>query len=128
MSEARGRVATRRTYTTAEVLPRANQPCRRWMAVVIVAMARKKHSAKSGGRVRKGVVKPPNAIRRGEIVEEIVDQLRRSKDRMRGYGHHRSESRLLGYVPAQPGGLIVRGIAPMPKSSSSCRTSGNMSG
>ena len=45
-------------------------------------MARKKHSAKSGGRVRKGEVTPPNAIRRGEIVEEIVDHLRPWKDRI----------------------------------------------
>jgi AAA ATPase domain len=50
----------------------------RWMAVV---MARKKRSAKSGIRVRRGDVTPPDAIRRDEIVEEIVDHLRPWKDR-----------------------------------------------
>jgi hypothetical protein len=62
-------VATRRTYTTAEALPRADQPCRRWMAIVMVAMARKRHSAKSGGRVRKGAVTPPNALVRHDDAD-----------------------------------------------------------
>jgi hypothetical protein len=66
-------VATRHTSrTTAEVLPRADLLCWRWVAVV---MARKKRSAKGGGGARKRVVTPPNAIRRGEIVEEIADCL-----------------------------------------------------
>lgn len=43
-------------------------------------MARQKRSAKSGVRVRKINVAPPNAIRRDEIVEEIVDHLRPWKD------------------------------------------------
>jgi hypothetical protein len=38
-------------------------------------MARKKHSARRGGRV-KGDVASPNAQRRNEIVEEVVDNLR----------------------------------------------------
>jgi hypothetical protein len=64
--------------TTAEVLPHADHMCRRWAAVV---MGRKKHSAKIGVRVRKSDVEPPNAIRREEIVEEIVDHLRPWKNR-----------------------------------------------
>ena len=51
-------------------------------AVVAVVMARKKHSAQSGVRVTKGYATPPDAIRRGEIVEEIVDHLRPWKDRV----------------------------------------------
>jgi hypothetical protein len=66
-------------------------------------------------------VTPPNAIRRGEIVEEIVDHLRPWKDRISEATVTAEVNReldiLLGYVPAQAGGLIVRGIAPMPKSS-----------
>jgi hypothetical protein len=54
---------------TAEVLPCADQPCRRWMAIVMVAMARKRHSAKSGGRVRKGAVTPPNALVRRDDAD-----------------------------------------------------------
>ena len=44
-------------------------------------MARKKHSAKRGVRIRKGELRPSDAIRRGEIVEEIVLNLRPWKDR-----------------------------------------------
>jgi hypothetical protein len=43
-------------------------------------MARKKHSAQTGGRVLKRDVAAPNMIRRGEIVEEVVDHLRPWKD------------------------------------------------
>ena len=43
------------------------------MAVVV---ARKKPSARRGGRVKKRSVAPPNAIRRDEIVEEITENLR----------------------------------------------------
>jgi hypothetical protein len=39
-------------------------------------MARKKHSARRGSRLMKGDVAPTNAIRRDEIVEEVVDNLR----------------------------------------------------
>jgi hypothetical protein len=42
---------------------------------------RKKHSAKGGLDARAAVLKPPNAIRLDEIVEEIVDHLRPWKDR-----------------------------------------------
>lgn len=52
------------------------------MAVAVVVMARKKHSAKGGVRVTKDYGTPPDAIRRGEIVEEIVDHLRPWKDRV----------------------------------------------
>jgi hypothetical protein len=45
-------------------------------------MARKKHSAKRGVRIRKGELRPSDAIRRGEIVEEIVLNLRPRKDRI----------------------------------------------
>jgi hypothetical protein len=44
-------------------------------------LARKKHSAKRGIRVRKRDITPPDAIRRAETVEEIVDHLRPWKDR-----------------------------------------------
>jgi hypothetical protein len=43
------------------------------MAVVV---ARKKHSARRGGRVMRGNVASPNAQRRNEIVEEVIDNLR----------------------------------------------------
>jgi len=51
-------------------------------AVVAVVMAHQKRPAKSGVRVRKGDFSPPDANRRGEIVEEIVDHLRPWKRRM----------------------------------------------
>jgi len=44
-------------------------------------LARKKHSAKRGIRVSKRDITPPDAIRRAETVEEIVDHLRPWKDR-----------------------------------------------
>ena len=39
-------------------------------------MVLKKHSARSGGRVIKGDVALSNSIRRAEIIEEVVDNLR----------------------------------------------------
>jgi hypothetical protein len=52
------------------------------LAVVAVAvvMARKKHSARSVRRVIKGDVAPLNAIRRDEIVDVIVENLRPGKN------------------------------------------------
>lgn len=44
-------------------------------------MARKKHSAKIGVRIKKSDAVPPNAVRREEIVEEIADHLRPWKNR-----------------------------------------------
>jgi hypothetical protein len=44
-------------------------------------MARRKHLARGGIHVRRGDVTPPDAIRRDELVEEIVDHLRPWKDR-----------------------------------------------
>jgi hypothetical protein len=44
-------------------------------------MARKKHSTRRDGRVlNRDAVAPPNTIRRDEIVEEVVDNLRPWKD------------------------------------------------
>jgi hypothetical protein len=51
-------------------------------AVVAMVMTRRKtHSTKGGLDARLGALKPPNAIRLDEIVEEIVDHLRPWKDR-----------------------------------------------
>jgi hypothetical protein len=66
-------------------------------------MARRKHSARGGVHLRKGNVTPPDAIRRGEIVEEIVDHLRPWKHH-KGFPAVTDEvkcelDRLLKYVP-----------------------------
>jgi hypothetical protein len=77
---ARGRVATRRTsHHRRGVAPRRPLVS----AVVAVVMANKKHSTKSAVRARMGYVAPLTAIRRGEILEEIVDHLRPWKRRLR---------------------------------------------
>jgi len=68
-------------------------------------LARKKHSAKRGVRIRKGELRPSDAIRRGEIVEEIVLNLRPRKDRISETTVTAEVNReldiLLGHVPAQ---------------------------
>jgi hypothetical protein len=68
-------------------------------------LARKKHSAKRGVRIRKGELRPSDAIRRGEIVEEIVLNLRPWKDRISETTVTAEVNReldiLLGHVPAQ---------------------------
>ena len=69
------------------------------------SLARKKHSAKRGVRIRKGELRPSDAIRRGEIVEEIVLNLRPRKDRISETTVTAEVNReldiLLGHVPAQ---------------------------
>jgi hypothetical protein len=72
-------------------------------AVVAVVMARRKHLARGGVHVRKSDVS--NAIRRGEIVKEIVDHLRPWKDRVSETTVSAEVNReldiLLQYVPRQ---------------------------
>jgi hypothetical protein len=72
-------------------------------AVVAVVMARRKHLARGGFHVRKSDVS--NAIRRGEIVKEIVDHLRPWKDRVSEATVTAEVNReldiLLQYVPRQ---------------------------
>ena len=63
----RGAVATRRRTPP----PSAAPP--RLVVSAVVAMARRKHLARGGVHVRKSDVSLSNAIRRGEIVKEIVD-------------------------------------------------------
>jgi hypothetical protein len=70
-----------------------------------VVMARKKHSARRGGRVRKGNLAPPNAQRRDEIVEEVVENLRpwknhNSRDTVKAEVNHEIDV-LLKIVPLQ---------------------------
>src|SRR5262249_20213319 len=57
----------------ARLASRADILRQRWMAVI---MARKKSSAQRGARVVKRGFAPANAIRRDEIVEEVVENLR----------------------------------------------------
>src|SRR5215831_1065717 len=58
---------------SARLASRADILRQRWMAVI---MARKKSSAQRGARVVKRGFAPANAIRRDEIVEEVVENLR----------------------------------------------------
>jgi hypothetical protein len=60
------------------VLPRADLVT----AVLAVVMASKKHPTKGAVRVRMADVAPLTTIRRGEILEEIVDHLRPLKRRL----------------------------------------------
>jgi hypothetical protein len=62
--------------------------------VVTMVMARQKHSAKGGGRGRKGDVTPPDADRRKDIVEEIVNNLREGLS----FKDHASEAEVTAYV------------------------------
>ena len=95
----RGAVATRR-WTPP---PSAAPP--RLVVSAVVAMARRKHLARGGVHVRKSDVSLSNAIRRGEIVKEIVDHLRPWKDRVSEATVSAEVNReldiLLQYVPRQ---------------------------
>ena len=97
----RGAVATRR-WTPP---PSAAPPRLVVSAVMAVAMARRKHLARGGVHVRKSDVSLSNAIRRGEIVKEIVDHLRPWKDRVSEATVSAEVNReldiLLQYVPRQ---------------------------
>ena len=68
-------------------------------------MARRKHLVRGGVHVRKSDVSLSNAIRRGEIVKEIVDHLRPWKDRVSEATVSAEVNReldiLLQYVPRQ---------------------------
>ena len=68
-------------------------------------MARRKHLGRGGVHVRKGDVSLSDAIRRGEIVKEIVDHLRPWKDRISEATVTAEVNReldiLLQYVPRQ---------------------------
>ena len=95
----RGAVATRRRTPP----PSAAPP--RLVVSAVVAMARRKHLARGGVHVRKSDVSLSNAIRRGEIVKEIVDHLRPWKDRVSEATVSAEVNReldiLLQYVPRQ---------------------------
>jgi hypothetical protein len=64
-----------------------------------VVMARKKHSARKGSRAMKRDAAPLSAIRRDEIVEEIVDHLRPLKN-------HKSFDTVKAAVNHKLGGLL----------------------
>jgi hypothetical protein len=72
---------------------------------VAVVMARKKHSAKRGVRVRKSDFLPPDATRLDEIVEEIVNNW------LRPWKHRTSEAKVTADVKNELG--VLAKLAPL---------------